>query len=479
MSTLAILCPHTHQAKHEFSQSETAATIESCPECHGLIKYCPHCQRANRLAAHYCVECGTQLMVQAKVPSQLLLPGEIRQEAKALSHYSLDNSLQLPEGHRPFMWFSVQEGLLVLTKNQAQKALPLALHFLPDYQFDSDVLLLTEDFPSYTTWIQQPLVSTQGLFVACEDKLQYFPTHGYDSLFAPQYWRPDPGYKILAIALGEDGHPFLLVSDSENNLQLLLGNAQSGQWGNTQINLEKPTNEGGYAIAVGRSVPELCAVYDGNELLLVNLTSKTVQHQLQLKDAVIPPDALFHNRVKAPYFEPFLIGTQTDSLRCIIPVSLSALKAGVVSFQGSQATPVNTSEFKMGSWLLPDPWGVGFIVWSEAAVQRYEGHQPSWQDGGGDFSLVVPLQTPHWFVGQAQEVSSSGYGPETNEIVVFSTRQSEDRYSINLECRPQLSNVEGGKVAGMPPIQSNGRLFIALRDTNDDTVTVYTMQIAR
>jgi len=231
-----------------------------------------------------------------------------------------------------------------------------------------------------------------------------------------------------------------------------------------------------------------CAVYDGNELLLVDLNGVSDIHRLELKnaDAVKPPDVLFSKRNREPYFEPFLIGTSTQNLRCIIPVTYSAekpLKAGVIRFEGSRAAPINTPEFTRDTWLLPDPWGVGFTVWSENAVQRYEGPQSSWkdEDGGGDFSLVLPLQTAHWFVGHAQVVSRSSYGPETNEIVVFSISQSDDRYSINLECRSQLSNVEGGKVAGMPPIQSNGRLFLALRDTNDDTapVTVYTMQIAR
>jgi hypothetical protein len=484
---LPILCPHTHQpAKHALNDFEQVAPIQECPECHGLIQYCPHCERANCLAAHYCVECGTQLTIPTLVPTQLLRPGEIRQAVQTPSHYSLDSSLQLPAGHRPFMWFSVQEGLLTLSQNRTSRTLPLALHFIPGYRFEIQAgILLTNQFPSYTLWVQQPLVSQQGLFIATEKELQYFPTHGYENIFAPQHWQPSQDAKIRAMALGENGHPLILVSDHNNRLRLLLGNAQSGQWGNQQIDLEKSADEGGYAIAVGKAASESCAIYDGHELQLIDIKQKIVKHTLQLEKAV-RPDRLFNeSRTKESYFEPFLMGTKGSSVRCIIPIksvqSDKPQQAGVARFDESHATPTQTQNFSSDAWLLPDPWGIGFTMWSDEAVQRYEGYQPSWQEEGGNFSGVTPLLTPYWFIGQAQMVSGAHYAQAGTEIVVFSTHQSDDRYHINLECRPSLSNVEGSKVVGMPPLQSNGRLFIALRETQDETapVTVYTMQIAR
>lgn len=482
---MSTLCPHTHQPEHPLNCSEQPAVdTQECLECHGLIKYCSHCERANRFAAHYCVECGSQLAAPILAPTQLLRPGEIRQAAQAPSYYSLDGSLQLAEGHQPFWWVSAQEGLLVLSRNKTIKALPLALHFLPGYQFDIQAgIELTNQFPSYITWIQQPLLSNQGLFVATENELQYFPTHGYENIFAPQRWQTSSGAKIRALALAEDGQPLILVSDHDNRLQLLIGNTQLGQWDNSQIDLKKSADEGGYAIAVGKATPELCAVYTGDELQLIDLKKASVQQTLELSES-IKPVRLFAERTKTHYFEPFLIGAE-NSLRCIIPVksmsSQKPKKAGVVRFDGNQSVPTKTQEFTIDTWLLPDPWGIGFTAWSSEAVQRYEGHQVSQEDEGGKFALVPPLLTPNWFVGQTQVASSSYSDSNDTEIVVFSSNQYEDRYNINLECRPKLANVEGSKVAGMPPIQSNGRLFIALRETNNETapVTVYTMQIAR
>lgn len=481
---MPISCPHTHRLEHTLNNPEqSGADIQKCIDCHGVIKYCPHCEHANRLAARYCVECGTQLTIPTSTAGKLLRPGEIRQAAQAPSHYPLDNSLKLSEGHRPFMWFSAQEGLLVLTKNRADTRLPLALHFIPGYRFDTQAsILISNQFPSYSDWIQKPLLSQLGLFIATENELQYFPTHGYDSIFAPQHWQPLSGYKIRAIALDEEGEPLILVSDNNNNLQLLLGNAQKGQWGEKKIELEKPVDDGGYAIAVGKAVPELYAIYDGTELLLVDLKSASIQQQLKLPETV-KLHRLFSERSQTPYFEPFLMGAKGNSLRCIIPVKCQneTLKAGVVRFEDSQHATTKTEVFPIDTWFLPDPWGLGFTVWSEKTVLRYEGHQPSWQDDGGKFSLVEPLLTPSWFVGQAQTVSGSSYSTEGTEILVLSASQVDDRYNINLECRVTLSNVEGGKVAGMPPIQSNGRIFIALREIHNDpaAITVYTMQIAR
>lgn len=478
---MPIFCPHTHQHEHTLNPSEPLTDIQECPECHGLIKYCHHCERANRLAARHCVQCGTQLTIPSSVPAQLLRPGEISQVAQAPSHHPLESSIRLPDNHHPYMWFSVQEGLLILSKNKTSTAKPLALHFLPGYRFDVHAgKLITERFPPYKTWIQQPLVSDQGLFIATENELFYFPTHGYDTIFAQQSWQPPSGYKIRAITLDKNGQALILVSDHNNLMQLFLGNTQSGQWSKTKIDLEKTAVDGGCAIAVGKATPDLCAVYDGYELLFVDLKGASVQHRITLKDAVKPVQ-LFFERAKTAYFEPFLIGTQGDSVRCIIPVKSGIdekpRQAGVVKFESSRAIPTKTKEFPLDTWILPDPWGLGFMVWSQNAVQRYEGHQPSWDEEGGNFSLVQPLQTAHWFVGQA---ASASYGAEVTEIVVISATMDDDRYKLRLKSRPSLQNVMESKVAGMPPIQSNGRLFLALRESNNETapVIVYTMQIA-
>ena len=131
---MSIICPHTHEPVshilNDYEQSDTSV-LEECFECHGLIQYCPHCEQANRLAAHHCVQCGHQLTVPTSRLTQLLRPGEIRQSAQAPDRYSLNDCLQLPENHRPFMWFSALEGLLVLSKDPTARALPLALNFLP------------------------------------------------------------------------------------------------------------------------------------------------------------------------------------------------------------------------------------------------------------------------------------------------------------------------------------------------------------
>jgi len=483
---LSIPCPHTHLPEHLLIDSEqsTSTAIQECSECHGLIQYCPHCERANRFVAQYCVECGTRLTAQDATVTELLRPGEIRQAAQAPSHYSLDDCLQLPEGHRPFMWFSAFEGLLLLTRDNATKASPLALHFLPNYDFYiHSGIVLTRAFPAYTTWLQKPVVSQQGLFIATENELQFFSTHGYESIFEPQDWQPPSGCHIRAIALDKEGHPFLLISDQHDRLLLFLGNAQSGQWGETVIDLETKAEESGYAIAVNKAMPAWCAVYAGHELLLVDLKNTSVQHRLTLRNG-IKPERLFSDSLKTAYFEPFLIGSSLSSLRCIIPIASKdshEFKAGVARFEDSRADPPKTQAFSRETWLLPDPWGLGFVVWSEEAVQRYEGHQPraDEKEEGGKFSGVTPLQTPNWFVGQAQSDARYPFEPEI-EMLLFSARQHEDRYHLNLECRPKLSNASGVKVPGMPPLQSYGRLFIALQENQNETtpITVYTMQIA-
>ena len=475
-------CPHTPQYEHTFTPDDSSSDIHQCNECQGLIKYCQHCEQANRLTARHCVQCGHLLSIPTSVPSKLLRPGEIRQAVQAPSHYPLNNSLNLPNNHDPFMWFSVEEGLLVLTQNKTSQEYPLALHFIPSYLFNSNnSTLITEDCPPYQTWIQQPLVSQQGFFIATENKLQYFPTHGYENIFEPQSWQPPSGFQILAIALDKDGQPLILVSDNDDHkMQLFLGNIQSGQWGKTKIDLNKTANNSGYSIAVGKAVPELCAIYDGSELLLVNLRTASVQQQVTLNDG-LRPVRLFYERARTAYFEPFLIGNTGDSPRCIIPVNSrndeKPRQAGVVRFGNNNPNPTKTEQFKLDSWILPDPWGLGFMIWSEQAVQRYEGHQPSWNEAGSNFSQVQPLQTPHWFVGQA---SSSRGRQENTEILIISATKENDRYNLTLSSQQILQNVNGTKVAGMPPIQSNGRLFIALRGTNNGTnsVIVYTMQIA-
>jgi hypothetical protein len=406
--------------------------------------------------------------------TRLLPPGAIRQAAQVPSHYLLDDYLSLPKKHRPFMWFSALEGLLVLTRDSTTKTLPLALHFLPGYRFDTQGgILLTNDFPAYPTWIQKPLISQQGLFIATEDQLLYFPTHGYKTIFALQRWQPKNGNKIKAISLNNAGHPLILLRDNNNYLQLLLGNAQSGFTDNTKmIDLDKPADEAGYGIATGQILHEWCAIYDGHELLLVNLKSASLEHKLELKNA-IKPARYFLERTDDAYFEPFLIGSARASLQCIIPVLKDSqqFQAGVVRFDDDTTDPLNTQIFRSGTWVLPDPWGVGFIVWSMDTIERYEGHQPAPKADeevqGGNFSGIEPLQTPHWLVGQAQTDSTYQTTPST-EIFVFSTRQHEDRYYLRSECQPKLSNVEGGKIVGMPPLQSNGRLFIALRETHHE-----------
>lgn len=480
---MSIVCPHSHEpAPHIFSGDEQSdiTAINECFECHGLIQYCPYCEQANRLAAHHCVQCGHQLAVPTSTLTQLIRPGEIRQAALAPDHYSLNDCLQLSENHRPFMWFSALEGLLVLSRDSSARGLPLALHFLPGYRFDIQAgLVLTTKFLPYTHWIQLPLVSEQGLFVASDNELQYFPSHGYQNLFAQQRWQPPIGSKIRAIALDSSGHPIILVSDHSNHLRLLLGNTQSGEWGNPSIDLDKPAEQSGYAIAIGNAMPDCCAVYDGNELILIDLKSAAVQKRLELTVGV-KPALLFDERARLPYFEPFLIGTTNESLRCIIPITsknAQHFQAGVVRFDGS-AEPTKTQEFPLGTWLLPDPWGNGFMVWSKEAVQRYEGHQPSLSEEGGNFSGLKPLLSRHWLVGQTQIDLEYNFNSNT-EIVVFSAHQQEDRYQITLECRPTLSNIEGNKIVGMPPLHSKGRLLIALRQPDESApVIVYTLQIA-
>ena len=471
-------CPHTHQSKHTFSPEESSSDIHQCNECLGLIKYCQDCEQANRLAAHYCVQCGHLLSIPTSVPSQLLRPGEIRQGVQAPSHYPLNNSLNLPNNHNPFMWFSAEEGLLVLSQDKTSQDYPLALHFIPSYRFEITGQLITPDCPPYKTWIQQPLVSQQGFFIATENKLQYFPTHGYENIFEPHSWQPPSGYQILAIALDNEGQPLILVSDNDQNMQLFLGNVQSGKWGDTKIDLDKIANGDGYSIAVGKAVPKFCAIYDGRELILVDLQTAFVEEKVSLNEGLIPVK-LYYYRARMPYFEPFLIGSNGNLPRCIIPINLrnDHKKAGVVSFDAPSASPTKTSQFKLDSWILPDPWGLGFMIWSDQAVQRYEGHQVSWDEAGGDFAQVQPLQTPHWFVGQA---SLSSGRQENTEILIFSAIKENDRYNLTLSNQEILKNVKGTKVAGMSPIQSNGRLFIALGETNNGTVSVivYAMQIA-
>jgi hypothetical protein len=479
---LSIPCPHTHLPEHTLNDFAQSTAIETCSECHGLIQYCPHCQRANRFVARYCVECGTRLKAQEAALTTLLRPGEIRQAAQAPSHYSLDDCLQLSEGHRPFMWFSTFEGLLLLSRDKATKTAPLALHFLPNYDFDMHSgLVLSKDFPAYTTWIQKPLISEQGLFIATENELQFFSSHGYASIFEPQSWQPPSGCQIRAIALNKAGHPFLLISDQQGHLLLFLGNAQSGQWGETVVDLNKQAEENGYAIAISKAMSEYCAIYDGQELLLLDLKNTSVEHRLSFSNG-IQPARLFSDNLKSPYFEPFLIGPHLNALRCIIPMNAeNEFKAGVVRFEDTRVDPPKTQAFSRESWLLPDPWGLGFVVWSEEGVQRYEGHQARMdeREEGGNFSGIMPLQTPQWFVAQSQSHTNYAFEPEI-EILCFSAHQHEDRYHLNLACRPKLSNASGIKVPGMPPLHAYGRLFIALQETQNETtpITVYTMQIA-
>lgn len=462
---MPIICPHTHQSEHVFNEQENFV-YQQCSECYGLIQFCPHCNRANRLLAHFCVECGHELNLSNLIPTKLLRPGEIRQAAQAPSHYSLDHILQLPENYRPFMWFSAAEGLLVLSHNHTSMTLPLLLHFIPAYQLDiqTGAILLTESIPSYTAWIQQPLISQQGLFIATQQELHYFPTHGYEQIFAPQIWQPAAGCKIRAIAIGEDGYPLKLISN--NHLQLIFGDKI--------VDLENAANDAGYAIAVAKATPNLCAVYGNHELVLIDLNQQNVVQNIHNLSEAVQAAVLFHERLRNfSYFEPFLIGSN-DSLRAIIPVttnnSQKPLKAGVVRFDDLNATPTKTNGFPFNTWILADPWGMGFTVWSTEMIEHYEGHQASWHEEGGNFAGVIPLLTPYWFVAQ----------DNSTELLFFSTTKHEDHYSIILECRTQLSNVQGTKVAGMPPIQSNGRLFIALRENHNETspVTVYTMQIA-
>ena len=226
-------CPHTASPpRHEVDYRASLRDPQGCGECHLLVRHCAQCGGINRIQARYCTVCAAGLGREASAAHRLRTPGELRKALKDPPKFPLRTCLELAPGYEPYTWYNSVHGAFVLTREPQSRDTPLGLHWIPSHRFEPrHGRKVAADLPPPGRWVRAPMASVAGFFIACPDRLHFFPAHGYADPFCHRTWGVGRGERIVAMTVDGDGEPVLLVETRDARLMLYFGSCQLGEGG--------------------------------------------------------------------------------------------------------------------------------------------------------------------------------------------------------------------------------------------------------
>jgi len=327
--------------------------------------------------------------------------------------------------------------------------------------------------PNFTYWTQEPIVSVQGLFISTQRALHYFPSHGYEKKYKHQVWRPNEEEVILSIAIEKTKNPSILIKDNCNELVILEGNVQSGDWGAGERRYETgiKASNGAYLITSEKYANEYW-IYDGLTLVRYQTTTREVVSSITIKGGKKIP-FYFDEKLKFNYFTPFITVDKQTTLKAVIPITTSLddkVRVGVLPDGNTLPRMINDEDQHL--WVKAYPGNGGFSLGLSESIKGYVGDQVKWRINKPKTTSFPAIMMKNWLATLVQFNTIPREGAKATSAIIF-IPASLIKGNYTPDERKIMTghiDVDGMPIPGLPPLYYNGDIFIALRDRKITTI---------
>lgn len=476
-------CPHTfNPSSHELNTRPSTSSPQKCDECDGYLLTCGNCSAPNRLAAIYCTTCSRKIETNGAIDDSSLVKG-VSSRVNDSSEYRLDKVLRCSVDEKPLLWISGDEGVFIFTHNPNASTYQISLSYIPDFIFKQghgQSLVTGNILPNFTEWAQRPIVSTQGLFIPTNYALHYFPSHGYEKKYEHQIWKPNEGESILSIAIEQTKNPSILIKDSDNKLVILEGNTQSGAWGvgNKRYETEIEAGNGAAYLITTKSFVHDYWIYDGLSLIRYSTETKEIVSSFTIKSGEKIPSS-FNEKIKRGYFPPFILEDKQSILKSVLPITTpldNKVRVGVLPDGNTSPRMINDEHPHI--WIKAYPGKDGFALGLPETVKGYAGDQEKWRINKAKTTSFPAILTKNWLATLVLTDNNPRDGTKATPAIIFVPASLIKGNYIAEERKMMTGKIEnnGTPVPGLPPIYSNGDIFIALENRRE--TTIYQIQIS-
>ena len=483
-------CAHnTIPCPHQFEARDNSLGPQTCDKCGLSLRYCPECDELNRIQARFCTRCGQPLDANHTRSHPLAKTGEMREAASDPPGYSLNDSLGLTDDDEVLFWLGSPDGVFVLGTTVSSPRSPACLYWIPAFVFGhKSGQCLSDNLPAVTEWIQRPLVSAEGVFIACRDRMHFFPAHGYSTPFPEMVWKPtQSSTKLLSFCFDGFGNPVLATARDDGEVELLFGNTQAGDWQTTENHVVPLSlNFGDTGLVAGHTklISNSIWLYDGRILGVFNTETGQIDHRVELQDAAAPHSTL-ESRFRRGYFDPFIFNAPDNQLSIVYPCLTSSvtdrnIKPAVIKLNGASSQSRIFDDPNI-QWVQPDPNEQGFFVGTDNAFKYYEGNlSPSFNDGNVKPQRVPPTVFANWVLLQLNGSVGTGGNNKSDRasLQIIKSSQIQGKRRLKNECRLALPNTGLGH-PGMPPLSHREHIFVALSQSTGRSapIKIYDLQI--
>jgi len=466
-------CPHPYEAmSHGFQAARGDRTV--CQVCGGRVRACAGCGALNRAASNFCVQCGRPVPHRRMV-ARLLAPKLLRDgiEAAIGRPMMLSHLLQLGTDESALLWRGAAAGAFVFSRREAGG--PMRLHLVdPHVFYGGRARALCERLPAAETWLCEPVISEQGVFVASMQGVTALRAHGGEEPYEQVCWQPPPGTILRAAARDADGGLLLLASEGDDRAVLLAGNGQDEEWHPlASLPLSLPADTGAWiGVIPGTGTVWLAA---NKRMMLVDRAKRELVAQQAFGDiGMVEP--LWHRRHRQGQFEPIVLAAGEDHAPVLVLAVAEGTGSAVLQARIGDGTPARAVA-RMGSrgWAAADAAGTGFLLEDENGIGLFVDGRRRWRLETDAESELPPVLARDWLCvvtgrrGMAALTADRG-----TEVTFYQRHAAEDMPPQRHVGMP----VAGRPNRGFPPLLVGGTMVVATQAADGRDFRFYPVEVA-
>lgn len=471
-------CPHTHEpVPHTADFDESGGAVQSCSICGGLIRQCSNCDTLNRQAASFCRRCGQGLAQPPSDQQRLVTPGELERRLSTAEQTPLELVFQIPEASVLVHWLLSADGLFLFVEQPYLAQVNVYRAPITDFPVpEGDLLNISYPLPATDRWVDEPLVTKHGLFLAAADALHFFPAHGDANYLAQRVWSVPVGHRLEALCPCDNGRCALFIVNAETSgptsaLLLYQGNTQTREW-QLALELDLPAAQGyGYVSGPARGACEADIwVYNGTEIIFIALNrTPVVKRRFPVVQGQEPQQS-FKGRARGGFFQPFVMTNATKAGQFVYPGKpRNGGQASIAVLDLTTGGERNWGELRIGDWLRPDPWGEGILMRHGKQLEHVVSGTITWSRAG-DFTDMPPTLAQTWMAAvKAGSIGTPGSYDSILQLNLFEfVRKAEGIAVESLVTYPTGYR----SIPGLAPLTTDGWLVYAGSNNATDEPTI-------
>lgn len=481
-------CPYRFATECPDDDTEQRQDPYRCAGCGQQVRHCAACATRNRTLARFCRHCGAALMPLPDEDYRLCSPGEVAEAVEEPQRFPLEKILGLGNDSRADLWLAHDDGLFVIATQIDRQDAPVSLYFLHQMMFRHGAArVLASSLPGIDRWLDLPLVVGQGLFLATDDAIDFFPSHGADDLFQHIRWQPQAGERLLALAEDDQtGLIVLLLRNATGEMQIATGNSQSRHW-DDRLSIAYTSTARGYEIGFLPGNSSQLWLYDGETFLQFDFPGNagTLRPLKQRTlPAGYPPPPTAKARTRLDYFKPFVIRPTASAATLVYPRKTETgdnIVPAICQLNNPEANGVAVSA-PHGSWVMPHGRCESFFCGTVSGLLAFQANAAPQTIEKAKLVEHGLLTGKRWMiaVSEFQEAGQAAAGPPQPILHTYQIERSGSTCTIKGVRQANLP-LRGEVPRGMPPFRRGDSIFIPIRQGKRANVrtTVYQIQLLR